>query len=110
MIMQKIIILLFTLMTLSGCSYLHIHKMDIEQGNVITQDMLNRVHNGMTPWEVKNIMGNPVLANVFDPNRLDYVYTFKPGYGAGTETYITYIFKNGHLVDTQGNLAPEVIR
>jgi hypothetical protein len=47
---------------------------------------------------------------VFDPNRLDYVYTFKPGYGAGTETYITYIFKNGHLVDTQGNLAPEVIR
>ncbi|MES2218898.1 MAG: outer membrane protein assembly factor BamE [Pseudomonadota bacterium] len=108
--MKKIIILLITLLALPGCSYFHIHKMDVEQGNVITQDMLNKVHTGMTPWEVKNIMGNPVLANVFDPNRLDYVYTFKPGYGVGTETYITYIFRNGHLAETQGNMGSEFIK
>ena len=108
--MRKIIILLFTALALTSCSYFHVHKMDIEQGNVITPDMVSKVHNGMTPAQVKVIMGNPVLTNVFDQNRLDYVYTYKPGYGLGVETYVTYIFKNGHLSETRDNMYSEFIK
>jgi outer membrane protein assembly factor BamE len=110
MIMRKIIILLFTALALTSCSYFHIHRMDVEQGNVITQDMVNQVHNGMTIAQVKSIMGNPVLTNVFDQERLDYVYTYKPGYGAGTEKYVTFIFKNGRLSETRDNLYSEFIK
>jgi outer membrane protein assembly factor BamE len=108
--MRKLLIILSLLLPLSGCSYLHIHKMDIEQGNVITPEMVNQVHRGMSEAEVRNIMGNPVLANVFDKNRLDYVYTFKPGYGTGTEKYITFVFINGRLTSTDANLYSEFIK
>jgi outer membrane protein assembly factor BamE len=84
--------------------------MDIEQGNVITPEMVSRVHNGMTQAEVKQIMGAPIMANVFDPNRLDYVYTYKPGDGESTEKYVTFIFRNGRLVEMKGNLYSQYMR
>jgi outer membrane protein assembly factor BamE len=84
--------------------------MDIEQGNVMTQDTVNKIHRGMTAEEVKDIMGNPVLSNVFDGNRMDYVYTFKPGYGEGTEKFVTVIFKHGRVSDIEGNLYSTFMR
>jgi outer membrane protein assembly factor BamE len=95
--MRNMVILFFFLLTLSSCSYLQIHRMEIEQGNIITPEALSKVHTGMSEAEVKNIMGEPVLANVFDANRLTYVYTYKPGYGKTTEKSVTFIFKNGML-------------
>ena len=78
--------------------------MDIEQGNIITQDMLNRVHLGMTQAQVKEVMGAPVLENVFNKNRLDYVYTYKPGYGNKTERSVTFVFNNGRLAERRGSV------
>lgn len=88
------------MMTLSSC----IKKMDIEQGNVITPEMTNRLHTGMTEQQVKSIMGTPMLLNTFNDNRIDYVYTFKPGHGKMTEKYITLIFRNHRLQKISGNL------
>jgi outer membrane protein assembly factor BamE len=65
---------------------------------------------GMTEAQVKEIMGSPVLINVFDPNREDYVYTFKPGYGDITEKYITFIFSGGILREIKGNMYSQFIR
>ena len=108
--MRKILILLSVLISLSGCSYFQVHKMDIEQGNIISSDMVSRIHTGMTQSEVKDILGEPVLSNVFDPNRLDYVYTYKPGNGKSVEKYITLIFHNGKLTEMKGNLYSQFIR
>jgi outer membrane protein assembly factor BamE len=102
--MRKMLILFSILFSLSGCSYLHVHRMDIEQGNIITSDMVSRIHKGMTKSEVKDILGEPVLSNVFDPNRLDYVYTYKPGAGKSVEKYVTLIFSNDHLMDMRDNV------
>jgi outer membrane protein assembly factor BamE len=55
-------------------------------------------------------MGAPIMANVFDPNRLDYVYTYKPGDGESTEKYVTFIFRNGRLVEMKGNLYSQYMR
>jgi outer membrane protein assembly factor BamE len=104
--MQKIILLLMTVfLSLSGC----VHKMDIEQGNVITQDMVNKLHVGMTQDSVRNLMGSPVLVNTFSTNRADYVYTFKPGRGQFTEKYITLMFSNGRLEKIEGNMYSQYI-
>jgi outer membrane protein assembly factor BamE len=108
--MQKMLIALMMLLSLSGCSYFHVHKMDIEQGNVITAEMVSKVRLGMTEAEVRNIMGSPVLTNVFNPNRMDYVYTYKPGYGDYQERYITYSFQNGRLANIGGNMYSQFIR
>ena len=95
--MKKIITLFLIGMTLTGCSILRPHKPDVDQGNLITETEMARIHPGMTESEVKNIMGNPVMTNIFSDNRIDYLYTFQPGYGERTEKGLTLQFQNGRL-------------
>ncbi len=84
---------LSALLLLSGC----VHKMNIQQGNIIEQDSVNKLHKGMSQEEVRALLGSPVLINTFRDNREDYVYTNKPGYGKGTEKNITLIFQGDQL-------------
>src|SRR5689334_9608956 len=95
--MKKIISLVLMGCLLSGCSFFRIHKMDIEQGNVFTQEDVSRLHTGMSESEVKSIMGTPTLVNIFTPNRIDYLYVWRPGYGQPTEKRVTCLFQNGRL-------------
>ena len=100
--MQKIFafLLLTIVCTLSSC----VHKMDIEQGNIITQDKVNQLHTGMTESDVKNVMGTPLLLNTFANNRIDYVYTYQPGRGERMEKYLTLTFTNHRLNKISGNM------
>ena len=110
--MHKIITLFILILTfmLAGCGLIPIHKMDIEQGNIINQEMMNQLHKGMTLNQVKDIMGSPILLNTFNDNRTDYVYTFKPGHGNMTEQYITLIFRQERLSEISGNLYSPFIK
>lgn len=83
--MRSLLIIILTCTLLTSCSWFRIQKMTIEQGNVITQDQVQQLHLGMTRDEVVAVMGNPVLYNTFDDNRMDYVYTLKPPYEKRTE-------------------------
>jgi outer membrane protein assembly factor BamE len=71
--------------------------MDIEQGNIITPQIASQLHPGMSEAQVQSIMGAPLLINTFTVNQMNYVYTFKPGYGTLQEKRITLIFKAGRL-------------
>lgn len=92
------------ILSLSAC----IHKVDIEQGNIITQEMVNQLHPGMTSDQVQFIMGHPVLVETFESNRADYVYTFQPNGQAITKKRITLMFNNGLLTSINGTLHPEL--
>ena len=107
--MQKALIILTMALLLSSC-FNPVHKMDIEQGNIITADMVNRLHTGMSEEQVHNIMGNPVLLNTFKDNRVDYVYTFQTGHHPKSEKFITLIFKNGRLKEISGNMYSQYIK
>ncbi|MBV8802867.1 MAG: outer membrane protein assembly factor BamE [Gammaproteobacteria bacterium] len=104
--MQKIIILCAVLISLTGC----IRKMNIEQGNVLTPQLVSQLHIGMTETQVKEVLGTPVLLNTFNDNRVDYVYTMKPGHGPMEEKYITLTFKNNRLKNIGGNMYSTYIR
>ena len=93
--MQKFLIGLTILLLVTGC----VRKMTIEQGNIMTPDMTSQIHKGMTPAEVKQIMGRPVVLNTFRENRMDYVYTIKKGAQPMTEKRLTLIFEDGKLKD-----------
>lgn len=97
--MKKILILLIIALFTTGC----VRKMNIEQGNIMTPEMTNRLHTGMTMAEVKDIMGSPTLLNTFNENRIEYVYTYKPGRGPLTEKYVILTFQNDHLKNIQRN-------
>ena len=59
----------------SGCSLFGVHRVAIQQGNIITQAMVDQLKPGITREQVAYIMGEPVLRNTFDDDRWDYVYT-----------------------------------
>jgi outer membrane protein assembly factor BamE len=103
--MRMLLSALLLTATLSSCSFFHVHKMDIEQGNILTQDEVSQIHKGMSQEAVKKILGNPVLSTIFNQNRSDYVYTFKSGKGITTETYLRLLFKNGRVSDIDSNLS-----
>lgn len=91
---KKLILIIFCLL-LAGC--IHMYRLNIQQGNVITPDMMKQLHVGMTAEQVQYVMGTPVLTNTFNPNRWDYVYFYKPGHGKQTEQKVTLYFNNGVL-------------
>ena len=98
--MNKILCLALISLTLSGC-FLRTHKADVIQGNVITDSQIRSLHTGMSAQQVKNVMGTPVLINVFTPNREVYLYTYQAGYGQMKKKSVEITLSNGVVKDIQ---------
>ncbi|WP_246624928.1 outer membrane protein assembly factor BamE [Oceanobacter mangrovi] len=77
MIRPTILTFLLGIATLSGCVFPGVHKLNIQQGNIVTQDMLDQLKPGMTESQVEFVMGTPVLKNPFAEQRWDYLYTLE---------------------------------
>ena len=63
--------LLFATVLLSGCGI--IYKVDIRQGNLVDQDMVDQLKPGMTKRQVELVMGTPQVSSPFDQNRWEYL-------------------------------------
>ena len=55
------------------------YKIDIQQGNVLTQEMVSQLRPGLTKDQVRFILGTPILTDMFHASRWDYVYRFQKG-------------------------------
>jgi outer membrane protein assembly factor BamE len=92
----------------AGCSLglPRVHKVTIQQGNVITQEMIDRLKPGMTRSQVAFVMGEPVLRHAFDEDRWDYIYTLQiPGY-YNEQKRVSLYFENNVLAYFTGDYAP----
>jgi outer membrane protein assembly factor BamE len=100
-----------SLLALAGCSFPGVYKIDIQQGNVVTQDMIDQLRPGMTRRQVRFIMGNPMLVDTFHPNRWDYLYSMQQG-GARRQQERVSVFFNGddQLASLSGDFMPGVSR
>lgn len=84
-----------------------VHRIDVQQGNVISQDALNQLTPGMTRRQVQYIMGSPMIADTFHHNRWDYVYLMEPGHGPVTERHVTLLFQDDKLASISGTMHPQ---
>ena len=50
------------------------HKMEINQGNLVSPEMRGKLKLGMSRTQVRALMGSPLVADVFHANRWDYAY------------------------------------
>lgn len=90
---------------LSGCSSLHfpgVYRIDIPQGNMVTQDMLADLKPGMTPEQVRFVLGPPTLTDPFTPNTWYYLLRYQPGNGELVQQQIVVLFENGNYSRYQG--------
>lgn len=96
-----ILVLLAGVLSLGGC--LRPYKLDIQQGNVVTQPMLKQVRPGMSKHEVGLTLGTPILDDPFHVDRWDYYYVYKR---RGTEVLdkqnITLVFNGDTLQRIEG--------
>ncbi len=103
--MQKIIIIVActVIMALSACS---VHKLDIQQGNVMTPEMREQLKLGMSKRQVSFVLGSPLLIDPFHRGRWDYVYTFAKGHGTPEIQRMTLFFEGDKLVRMEDNTLP----
>ena len=83
-----------------------VHKVTVQQGNVITQEMIDSLKPGMTRVQVAYIMGEPVVRNTFDRDRWDYIYTLDVPGVFGDEKRISLHFDGDKLAYFTGDYAP----
>ena len=55
------------------------YRIDIQQGNVVTQEQIDRVKPGMNRLQVRDALGTPLLTDTFHADRWDYVFTLRQG-------------------------------
>lgn len=92
--MQRILISLIIPFVLSACA----HKIDIQQGNVITEEQLSQVKPGMDRNQIRQLIGTPMLTDPFHTNRWDYYYSMKPGRKETVSYRATLFFSNDRLL------------
>jgi outer membrane protein assembly factor BamE len=96
-------------LSLGACSNLEfpwVYRINIDQGNIITQDMVNQLKPGMTRDQVKFVMGSPLIADSFHQDRWDYIYTLLKADGKRTRQNLTVIFSNDQLSALSGDFLP----
>jgi outer membrane protein assembly factor BamE len=97
---MKNLVLLCSILLLVACSRSFdggynmplLYKIDIQQGNVIEQDMLNKLKPGMDKNQVKFIMGTPVIVDPFHNDRWEYIFSMQKGGGVREQRHITLHF------------------
>ena len=102
---MRFIALAAILLAAAACGPL-VYKIDVQQGNYVTQDTAARLKVGMSKVEVKQILGTPLLNDVFHANRWDYYFSNVKGHKAEDRTRFTVFFKDDKVVEFTGTTRP----
>ena len=117
--MRKLLILISTIASvfLVACSsdpivnrLPFVYRIDIQQGNVINQEMVDKLRTGMNKRQAQFILGAPMLVDPFHADRWDYFYRYKPGTdGKGEEVQerVSLFFEQDRLVEITGTMQPD---
>ena len=80
------------------------YKPEIQQGNYVSQEMVAQVKPGMTREQVRNLLGTPLLTDIFHADRWDYVYWREDAWGKREMRKLAVFFMNGKLVRVEGDI------
>ena len=102
---------LFTLLVsllLAGCGSYSIapHKIEIQQGNLITQETAQKLSPGMSRAQVRSILGSPLVTDTFHDNRWDYVYRLEQKGKLVEQRKLTVFFEGDRMVRVESGLLP----
>ncbi|MGB6145053.1 MAG: outer membrane protein assembly factor BamE [Rhodanobacter sp.] len=102
--MQKLIILpvvALLALAVAGC---HIaYTLDVQQGNLLDEKMVDQLKPGMTKHQVLLLLGTPSVRTPFDNSRWDYVSTQSRRGGKPKVRTFKLTFNNDTLVHTEGD-------
>ena len=86
-----------------------VYKIDINQGNYLSQDMVDKLKAGMTRPQVRTVLGTPLVTSAFRDNRWDYVYEFQRQGKVQEHRQFTVYFVDDKLARWEGDEMPQSI-
>jgi len=107
-----LLLALLVVLPVTGCQHVPMlpsltpHKIDIRQGNQVTQDMVAKLKPGMTRSQVRFALGTPLLVDPFRNDRWDYVFHFSRAGAPPEQRRIAVFFAGDKLVHVQGDVEP----
>jgi len=84
-----------------------VYRMTVQQGNIVTEEMVDRLEPGMSKSQVRFLLGTPMLTDLFHTDRWDYTYTIRRGHDETQFTRLTLRFQDDELVQVEGDLRPD---
>ena len=82
------------------------YKIEIQQGNFVSQEMMSQLKTGMSKDQVRQIMGTPLLVDLFHNERWDYIYSRATSDGRREQRKLAVFFEDGKLARMTGEAAP----
>lgn len=82
------------------------YRIDIQQGNFLSQDMVSQLKRGMTREQVRFVLGTPLVTDVFHANRWDYVFYREVRGGQPEHRRLSVFFEDDKLVRVEGDVKP----
>ena len=114
---MKYIYVTFMAFSVGGCSLSQlklpelkiprVYKLSVQQGNVITQEMVNRLKPGMTRNQVEFVMGKPVLGDPFNDDQWVYIYTLEVPDYFNQAFKMVLAFEDDTLATISGDYIPQ---
>jgi len=102
------VLLAIAVLALAACTppaIIKPYRIDIQQGNYVSQDMVSQLRPGMTKEQVRYILGTPLITDIFHADRWDYLFYLQKAYGIREERRITVLFnKEGRLTRLEGDV------
>jgi outer membrane protein assembly factor BamE len=102
-------LLLAVLFALSACSYIPrvgVYKLEVNQGNYVTEDMVEKLRPGMTKSQARLVLGTPLVIDVFHADRWDYVYHHEAEGKTNDQRRFSVYFQDDKLASWEGDKAP----
>lgn len=82
------------------------YKIEVQQGNYVSQDMVAQLKEGMSKDQVRQIMGTPLLIDIFHGERWDYIYTRETSDGKKEKRGLVVYFQDSKMTRFAGEAAP----
>ncbi|MFO1418989.1 MAG: outer membrane protein assembly factor BamE [Methylotetracoccus sp.] len=83
-----------------------VYRVDINQGNIVTQEMVNQLRPAMNRRQVTYLLGTPLLTDPFHDNRWDYVFSIEPDGEPREQRRLTLQFERDELIQLEGDYRP----
>jgi len=82
------------------------YRPDVQQGNVVTKDMVDQLRPGMTRDQVRFLLGTPMLTDIFHQDRWDYPYYLRRRTGETQIRKLAVFFEEGKLARFDSDAMP----
>ena len=104
--MPRTLVVSLSLFT-AACGFFTPYRIEIQQGNYVTQEMVTQLKPGLTRDQVRFVMGTPLVSDIFHDDRWDYVFVRQRANSQEVEhRRVAVFFEDGKLKRVDGDIQP----